>query len=291
MADSNALLSTSLSGLIPSEISNEIIQTVLKGSFCLQNSRREPMTTVEKVIPVLMSLPGPTWTGEGKKINVIKPSIVPVTLTAKKLGFILTASREVLNDTVLKTFEQLAPSIAESFALAIDKAIIAGDTIEGSSVFSNTVLNVAELQKVERSKNNIADDIADALEKIEVNGYDATNILAINSIKNELRKTKTSTGEYLYKDVNDLYGTQVNYTNHFDETKGFAVVGNFKNYLVTGIYQDIQYDVLREASLTLDNSTVINLAQQDLIGIRVTMRVAANFLRKDCFSLVAPKTT
>lgn len=247
------------------------------------------MTTVEKVISVLVSLPGPTFTGEGKKLNVVKPSIVPVTLKAKKVGFILTASRETLNDTVLNTFRQLAPSIAESFALAIDKAIITGDTIEGEPVFTNTVLSVSELQKVNRSENNIADDVADALAIIEDKGYNATNILAINSIKNELRKTKTTTGEYLYKNVNDLYGTQINYTSHFDNTKGYAVVGNFNDYLITGIYQNIQYDVLREATLEVESGKTINLAQEDLVGIRVTMRVAANFLRKECFSLVAPK--
>lgn len=287
MAD-NTILSSNLSGLIPEEISNKIVAGVKKGSFCLYNSRIEPMTTVKKSVPVLASLPGPTFVGEGKKINVVKPTIVPVTLEAKKLAFIMTASRETLNDTVLHTFEQLQESIVDAFSIAIDKAIITGDVIEGDPVFTNTILDVAKKQKVDRTENIIADDIADALALVETNGYNASNILAINSIKNELRKEKTTTKEPLYQDVNSLYGTTINYTSHFDNTKGYAAVGDFKNYLMTGIYQNIEYDILRESTLDMGDGTTINLGQNDLVGIRVTMRIASNILREDAFSLVAP---
>lgn len=287
MADTS-LLSNNLSGLIPAEISNQIVLGVKKGSFCLNNSRIEPMTTVKKSVPVLANLPGPVWVGEGKKITVVKPQIVPVTLEAKKLAFILTASRETLNDTVLHTFDQLKESIVDAFSVAIDKAIITGDVIEGSPVFTNTLLTVAEKQKVERTSNLIADDIADALAIVEGNGYNASNVLAINSIKNELRKEKTTTKEYLYSDVNNLFGTPINYTNQFDNAKGYAIVGDFVNNLMTGIYQDIEYDVLRESTLELGDGTTINLGQEDLIGLRVTMRIASNVLREEPFSLVAP---
>lgn len=287
MADTS-LLSNNLSGLIPAEISNQIVLGVRKGSFCLNNSRIEPMTTVKKSVPVLANLPGPVWVGEGKKITVVKPQIVPVTLEAKKLAFILTASRETLNDTVLHTFDQLKESIIDAFSVAIDKAIITGDVIEGLPVFTNTLLTVAGKQKVERTTNLIADDIADALAIVEDNGYNASNVLAINSIKNELRKEKTTTKEYLYSDVNNLFGTPINYTNQFDNTKGYAVVGDFINNLMTGIYQDIEYDVLRESTLELGDGTTINLGQEDLIGLRVTMRIASNVLREEPFSLVAP---
>lgn len=287
MADTS-LLSNNLSGLIPAEISNQIVLGVKKGSFCLNNSRIEPMTTVKKSVPVLANLPGPVWVGEGKKITVVKPQIVPVTLEAKKLAFILTASRETLNDTVLHTFDQLKESIVDAFSVAIDKAIITGDVIEGSPVFTNTLLTVAEKQKVERTSNLIADDIADALAIVEGNGYNASNVLAINSIKNELRKEKTTTKEYLYSDVNNLFGTPINYTNQFDNEKGYAIVGDFVNNLMTGIYQDIEYDVLRESTLELGDGTTINLGQEDLIGLRVTMRIASNVLREEPFSLVAP---
>ena len=288
MAES-ALLSSNLSGLIPAEISNQIVKGVKKGSFCLENSRIEPMTTVKKVVPVLVNLPGPVFTGEGKKIKVVKPQIVPVELNAKKLAFIITASRETLNDTVLNTFEQLQDSIVDAFAVAIDKAIITGDVIEGDPVFPNTILSVAAKQKVTRTENLIADDIADSLAVVEGHGYNASNILAINSIKNELRKEKTTTKEYLYPDVNNLFGTQINYTNQFDDKKGYAVVGDFKNYLMTGIYQNIEYDILRESTLDLGDGTTINLGQEDLIGIRVTMRIASNILREEPFSLIASK--
>ena len=150
-------------------------------------------------------------------------------------------------------------------------------------------METAAKQKVERTTGTIADDIADSLTLVENNNYNATNILAINSIKNELRKQKTTTGEYLYNNTNELFGVPMNYTNKFDSTTGYAVVGNFREYLLTGIYQSITYDVLREATLDLGDGKTINLAQEDLCGIRVTMRVASNILREDAFAMVTAK--
>ena len=66
-------------------------------------------------------------------------------------------------------------------------------------------------------------------------------------------------------------------------------MGNIRDFLVTGVYKDITYDVLREATLDLGSGKQINLAQNDLCGIRVTMRIASNVLREEAFSLIKPK--
>lgn len=288
MTDS-LILSEKLTGLIPEEISSNIIQKIVKGSYCLQNSRREPMKTVKKTIPVLVSMPGPTWVGEGKKINVVEPGIVPVTLEAKKLAFIITASREALNDPVFNVFEDLKDSISEAFCEAIDKAILTGSVTEGQKPFK-TLYEVAAKQSVTRGSGVILDDVSDALALVENNGHTVTNIMATNSIKNELRKLKTSTGEYLLNDTSSIFSTPTEYLSHLDPEKSLVMMGNLRDFLVTGVYQDITYDVLREATLDLGAEKVINLAQEDLVGIRVTMRIASNVLREEAFSLIKPNT-
>ena len=53
-----ALLSSQMSGLIPEAISNEIINQVKQNSFCLANSKREPMTTVRKLYLYLQAFQG-----------------------------------------------------------------------------------------------------------------------------------------------------------------------------------------------------------------------------------------
>lgn len=282
------ILSEKLTGLIPEEISSEIIGKIVKGSYCLQNSRREPMKTVKKSIPVLVSMPGPTFVGEGKKINVIEPTIVPVTLEAHKLGFIMTTSREALDDSVVNVFEDLKDSISEAFCEAIDKAIITGSVAEGQKPFK-TLYEVAEKQSVTRGEGVILDDVSDALALVEDKGHKVTNIMAVNSIKNELRKLKTGTGEYLLNDTSNIFGTPTEYLSHLDPETSVAILGNLKDFLVTGIYQDITYDTLREATLDLGSGEKINLAQEDLVAIRVTMRIASNILREEAFSLIKPK--
>ncbi|MCC3870393.1 phage major capsid protein [Terrisporobacter mayombei] len=287
MGDS-LILSNKLTGLIPEEVSKQIVKKVVKGSYCLQNSRREPMKTVKKTIPVLVSMPGPTWVGEGEKINVVEPGIVPVTLEAKKLSFIITASREALEDSVVNVFKDLQDSISEAFCEAIDKAIITGSVTEGQKPFK-TLYEVAEAQSITRGDGVILDDFSDALALVENKSHEVTNIIAVNSIKNELRKLKTSTGEYLLSDTSSIFGTPTEYLSHLDPITSLAIMGNIRDFLVTGVYKDITYDVLREATLDLGSGKQINLAQNDLCGIRVTMRIASNVLREEAFSLIKPK--
>ncbi|HBF8537288.1 phage major capsid protein [Clostridioides difficile] len=282
----SAILSEKLTGLIPGEITTEIIKKVINGSFCLQNSRREGMTTESKTIPVMAEMPGPTWVGEGKEINVVEPTIVPVTLKAKKLGMIITASRETLEDTILDTFENLKDAIADSFYKVIDKAIIMGDTLEDGKVFTS-IYEVASNQAISRSDKSLLDDLSDTMALVENNNYSVTNIIALNTLKNEIRKMKTKNDEYLIADTSDLFSTKVHYTSQLDKTKTNLITGDFNN-LITGIYKDITYDVLREATLNLGGGKEINLAQQDMVAIRVTMRVASQILREDAFSLIKP---
>ncbi|MDX5773432.1 phage major capsid protein [Clostridioides difficile] len=88
-------------------------------------------------------------------------------------------------------------------------------------------------------------------------------------------------------ETSDLFLTKVQYTSKLDKAKTTLITGDFDN-LITGIYKDITYDVLRVATLDLGGGKEINLAQQDMVAIRVTMRVASQILREDAFSLIKP---
>ncbi|MBE6064696.1 phage major capsid protein [Clostridium cochlearium] len=279
----DVILSQQLDGLIPEDISKEIINNIMQGSIAMKYGNVEPMKTPTKTIPVVIDVPGATWVGEGEKIKVGKPSILPVNLKAKKIGIILTASREVLNDSVVNVFQDLKDAIAESFYSTIDRTIFTGDE---KNPFPKTIYDVAVKNGITATdKLNI--DISDTMGKVEEKGYSPTTVISAPAVKTQLRNLTTSTGEQLIKDVNSLYNVPAEYTTHFDNTKTPLMVGDF-NYLRMGILQDISYDVLRESNLELENGTQISLGQQDLLGLRITMRVASLILKDDAFSLIKP---
>ena len=283
MAD-ELILSQQLDGIIPHEISNEIVKQIMEGSICMKYAKVEPMTTPKKTIPVVIIVPGATWVGEGEKIKVGKPSIIPVTLEAKKIAIIMTASKEALTDPVTNLFEDLKDAIAESFYSVIDRTILTGDT---KNPFKKTLLSVGTTRGVDET-DDIMIDISNTMGKVEEGGFTPTVLIQAPATKTKLRNLKTTMGTQLVTDVNNIYSTPVEYTTHFDSTKTPLITGDF-DYLRLGILEDIQYEVLRESTLSLEDGTSINLGQEDLMGLRVTMRVAAQVLRDEAFSVIKPK--
>ncbi|KEZ85390.1 hypothetical protein IO99_15055 [Clostridium sulfidigenes] len=284
MADTDLILSQQLDGIIPTEISNEIVKQIMQGSICMKYAKVEPMTTPKKTIPVVINVPGATWVGEGEKIKVGKPSIVPVTLEAKKIAIIMTASREALTDPVANLFEDLKDAIAESFYSVIDRTILTGDA---ANPFKKTLLSVGTPNGITET-DDIMIDISNTLGKVEESGFTPTVLIQAPKTKTKLRNLKTTMGTQLVTDVNNIYSTPVEYTTHFDNTKTPLITGDF-DYLRLGVLQDIQYEVLRESTLTLEDGTSVNLGQDDLMGLRVTMRIASQVLRDEAFSIMIPK--
>ena len=178
MAD-ELILSQQLDGIIPHEISNEIVKQIMEGSICMKYAKVEPMTTPKKTIPVVINVPGATWVGEGEKIKVGKPSIIPVTLEAKKIAIIMTASKESLTDPVTNLFEDLKDAIAESFYSVIDRTILTGDT---KNPFKKTLLSVGTTRGVDET-DDIMIDISNTMGKVEEGGFTPTVLIQAPATK------------------------------------------------------------------------------------------------------------
>ena len=63
------MLSTNMTGFIPKEVSQEIVKDMAYGSTVLKMVKVEPMTTLEKTVPVLAKGAG-AFINEGQKITV-----------------------------------------------------------------------------------------------------------------------------------------------------------------------------------------------------------------------------
>ena len=137
----NVLVSEAPSGKLHGEFTNIIMKEVAENSLVMQLGKYQEMDgKQEKVIHVQTDGVSAYWVNETEKIQTDKPEIVPVTLKAHKLGIILVASREVLNYTWQKFFDEMKPQIVEAFYTKIDEAGLLGH----ETPFANSVAKAAK---------------------------------------------------------------------------------------------------------------------------------------------------
>lgn len=297
--ESSPYLKEQLAGFVPQIQANSIIGQAVRGSAILRLSRVELMESDNKRFPVMTEGVGGYWVNEAERIKTSTAGWIFPQITAKKLAVILPVTREKLNDTTINVFDEIKPYIAEAFATAIDKACFFG----GDSPFSRNLYTAAldNSMAVAVGTNAQLDlDISDVMALIESKGFDAGAFAADISFKNSLRKLRDANGNQLYfqgaaanMDYDTLYSLPIDFcrSTAWDKTKALAICGDFKNYSIVGIREQIQYDILREATLTTitaSDGTPLSLAERDLIAIRATMRLGFLPVKEDAFALLVP---
>lgn len=288
-------LKDELQGFVPIEQATEIMKNVARGSSILKLSKVSNMESDTKKIPVMTEGAGAYWVGEGERIQTSKAGWIYPELKAKKLAVIIPVTNEKLKDTTIDVFTELKESIAEAFYKAIDGAAIFGT----QSPFASNIMKCIETSgnKVELGTNKTLDlDVADAMALVEEDGYDVNGFVGKIGIKNSLRKLRDSNGNQLFAtgvDGKEFYSQPIEFSRNgaWDKTKAELIGGDFDKSLI-GIREGIEYTILTEATLegTVDeDGKPISLAEQDLIGVKATMRIAYLPIKDEAFCAVVPK--
>ena len=296
MADTN-YLQDNLKGFVPNIISKEIIGMAVRGSSVLRLSKVEMMESDNKTFSVMKKGVGAYWVGETGRIQNSTPDWDFPKMEAKKIAVIIPVTREKMNDATIDVFGTLQPYIAEAFYATIDSACLFGT----NSPFANSIYGVADTngQKVEIGSNAKVDlDISDVMSAVEKAGFDVDGFAAGLDFKNQLRKLRDADGNQLYVEgvgQKQLYSLPIefNRANSWDSTKALVLAGEWK-YSVVGIREELEYEVLREATLhniTMSDGKPLSLAENDLIALKVTMRLGFTIVQPKAFAMLVPKAT
>lgn len=289
-----AYLKDELKGFVPTEIGQEIQGLIARGSTVLRMGKTIPMKSETKKVPVMAEGPGAYWVGEGERIKTSKAMWIFPELTAKKLAVIIPATKEKLEDSTIDVFEELKSAIAESFYSTIDSAALFGsESPFAKSVFSAAV--AADHIIVAGTNAKLDQDISDTMALVEQN-CDVNGFAAHYGVKNDLRKLRDNNGNALYvpgTDTSTLYSEPIEFSrnNAWDKKKAEIIAGDW-NKLLIGIKDDIEYEILREATLqnTVDaDGKPLSLAEQDMMAIKATMRIAVLPIKDDAFAVLVPK--
>ena len=272
-------------GTIPDKYNELILKDVMEGSKVMQLAKYEEMDSKEKKFEYFAKGPGAYWVGEGEKIKTSKPQWLTAKMVAKKLGVIVPCSRELLSYKVSDFFEKMKPKIAEAIYKKFDDAVILNADNPFPQSLEESVMESGNSISTGLTYDNIL-----ALEDILSDGdFDVNAFISTKKNRSTLRNVqKIENGvvvETLYDRANNtLDGYPVVDLKSLE--KGTLYAGDF-DYMYYGIPYGMSYKISEEAqlsTLTNEDGTPVNLFEQELVALRVTMDVAFMIVKDNAFA-------
>lgn len=272
--------------LIQEQLVSTIFQDAPKASVFMQMARKLPnMTSKQTRMMVLDMLPTAYWVnGDTGFKQTTQAAWDNVYMNAEELAVIVPIPEAVLADASFDILGEVQPRVVEAIGQRVDAAAIfgvnrpegwpldiitrarqAGNNVSGASVTYDALLGDGGV-----------------IAKLEADGYMSTGGLASMAMRSKLRSIKDDAGHPLFTtgmqgatqyalDGAPLFFPQ---NGAFDTAIAQLIVGDWSQ-AVYAIRQDITVKILTEGVIQ-DPSTkaiVYNLAQQDMIALRVVFRM------------------
>lgn len=267
---------TDVDSLIEVQVANEIFEGVIKDSKALSMFRRLPNMTSDKTkLRILDSLPVAYFvdesTNNGRK-NTTKMAWDKKYINAAELAVIVPIKENVLNDSSIDIWAEVRPRIVEAFAKKIDNAMFFGvdkPTDWRAGLVPSVISAGAEVDET----GHLYSDINDVMTKVEESGYEVNGILGGVGLKGKFRMMTDTTGQPL--NTTEIGSVRREFMDNgvWDKTTSTLIAGDFSQ-AVYAIRQDVTYKILDQAVIQdTDGSILYNLAQDDMVALRVVMRL------------------
>lgn len=290
MAYNNMINRSGATVLIPDEVSREIIQEVPRQSVFLRRAQRMPnMTRKQLKLPVMSgNVEAFFVSGDTGLKQTTAMSWEGVYITAEELAVIVPIPEAVLDDADYDIWGEVRPRLAEAFARAIDKAAFfsvnkpeswpTGLVPAAIAAGNYSGITTAGLYQ---NINGVGGVVA----KVEEQGINASAYVGALKLRAMLRGTVDANGQPIFRTAYsngaggpvayELNGAAIEFPDNgsWDDTQALLLAGDF-NYARYAIREDITYKLLDQAVITDSlGAVVLNLAQQDCVALRATMRL------------------
>lgn len=288
MPYNNLVSRTNAQALIPEQVSNEILGGLTNASAALTMFRQMRMSTNQSRMPVLSALPTAYFvSGDTGLKQTTEAAWANKYLNVEEIAAIVPIPEAVFDDAGFDVWANIMPLLQNAIARALDAAIFFGTNKPSSwpnaiAADAITAANTVNRGTSTDAKGGLAGDLSAAFATVETDGFDVNGLIANLKYRGLLRDVRDTQGRQLLDVNGNVYGVPVQYPMRglwpAVATSGArnveAVLGDFTQGIL-GIRQDITYKVLDQATIQ-DASGVVqyNLAQQDLIALRVVFRCA-----------------
>ena len=288
MPNTNMISRADAEALIQEQLISTIQQDSPKSSIFMQLARKLPsMTSKQTRIKVLDMLPMAYWVnGDIGFKQTSHQAWDNVYLVAEELAVIVPIPESVFDDADTDIMGEVEPRVMEAIGQRVDSAVIFGENKPQS--WRMDILSTAR-----QAGNNVPvganPDYYDLLlgesgviSKVEESGRMVNAAIGAMGMRAKLRGIKGLDGHPIFKsdmqgstqyalDGAPMYFPQ---NGAFDASKAQLIVGDFSQ-AVFSIRQDITVKILDQGVIQ-DPATkeiVYNLAQQDMIALRVVFRM------------------
>jgi len=272
--------------LMPEDVSRDIIGAVPTTSAALAMFRNAPMSRAQQRMPVVAALPTAYWVnGDTGLKQTTKVDWTNKYLDAEELAVLVPVPESVLNDQDYNLWGNVKPLLVEAIGAALDSAVFFGtnkpaswpnDIVAGATAASNTYDggSVGTL--------DLADEVNIVMGLAEADGFPVNGHVGAPTLKSALRGLRGTDGNFIFVPSltsaapGTLYGEPIRYVDNgsFDEAQARLITGDFRQGII-GVRQDITWKLLDQAVIQDNTGAIVyNLAQQDMVALRVVARFA-----------------
>ena len=272
--------------LIREQVVPEIFQQAPEQSVFMGLAKKLPnMTSKQTRIRVLDLLPVAYWVnGDTGMKQTSEQAWDNVFLTAAELAVIVPIPEAVLDDAEFDIMGEVTPRVVEAIGKRVDEAIIfdknrpaewGARIITRARQAVNNVANGSDLYAKLLAEGGVFD-------KVEEYGYAVSGVVASMGMRAKLRGLRDDNGQPIYNTNMQgstnyaLDGAPMFYPKNgsFDKTMAQLIAGDFSQ-AVFAIRQDITVKILDQGVIQdpSNGNIVYNLAQQDMIALRVVFRM------------------
>lgn len=290
---------TDAAATIPEDVASGILTGAIAQSAALSLFPRTTMSAAQQRIPAISALPVAYFVnGDTGLKQTTEAAWTNKYLNAEEIAAIVPIPQAVLDDTSFDVWGSIRPLLEEAIGRTLDAAIFFGINKPASWPTDIVAAAVAAGNVYARGTNaqtagGIAQDLSELFSLVESDGYDVNGVLLNRTYRGRLRSIRNNTGDQQNGDVNSsaifyVDGDRIQYPMRGLWPTGLsaaeAIAGDFTEGILA-VRQDITYKILDQAVIQ-DNSgaIVFNLAQQDMVALRVVARYAwqvKNVLNRD----------
>ena len=273
---------------MPEEFSREIVQGAIEESAVLRQAQRLPnMNRSQLRMPVLSALPTAHFvTGDTGLKQTTEMAWDNKYLNAEEIAVIVPIPEAVLDDSDYDIWGEVRPRLQEAIGVVIDAAILFG--VNAPTSWPDDIFTAATGAGHVVDDDSFADlydaimGVGGVLSFVEADGYMVTGHIAGISMKSRLRGLRDVNGQPIFnRSMQDgtryeLDGQPMEFPANgaFNEATAILFSGDFKQ-IKYSVRQDVTTKLLTEAVIQDSSGNIVyNLAQQDMVALRMVMRMA-----------------
>lgn len=259
---------------LPTEVSNEIIQKVQEDSAVMKLARQIPLPGRGLTIPVITSDPSAAWVDETDEKPVSNPGLSTKVMRGYKLAVIVPFSNQFRRDDGA-LYDAIVARLPRVLAEKFDNTVFGGTNAPGGD-FDTFASCTAQSLASDAYAGLVAADTDIAIHGGVANGYAISPqmkgvlLSAVDQDKRPLFINSVAEGAIPQILGNPTYLTKGAFVNGSPATIGVA--GDWTKALY-GIVEGVDISFSSDATLTLADSSTINLFQRNMFAVRAEIEV------------------